>query len=120
MGFVFMWDQEFYNPITRRYTVEAYCDKMDSEFGGMQSVVLWHNYPNIGIDEKNQFDYYYQMPGGIDSLRKVVQIFHKRGVKVYLVYNPWDFDTRRPGKSDAECLADLLYEMDADGYYLDT
>lgn len=120
MGFVFFWDQEFFNPITRRYTVDDYCNKMDAEFGGIQSVVLWHSYPNIGIDEKNQFDFIYQMPGGIDSLRKAVSDFHKRGIKVFLVYNPWDTDTRRSPKPDAECLADLLVALDADGYYLDT
>jgi hypothetical protein len=120
MGFVFMWDQEFYNPQSRRYTVDKYCDKMDNEFGGIQSVILWHTYPNIGIDDKNQFDFFYNMPGGIDSLRKAVADFHKRGVKVFLVYNPWDTDTRRPASSDAEQLAQVLALLDADGYYLDT
>lgn len=120
MGFVFMWDQNFWNPVTGEYTVDAFCTKMEKEFGGLQSVILWHSYPNIGIDEKNQFDFLYQMPGGIDGIKKVVNDFHKRNVKVFLTYNPWDLDTRRPMEHDNKELAKIIHYTNADGIFLDT
>ncbi len=120
MGFVFMWDQNFWNPLTQEYTVDTYCDKMENEFGGFQSIILWHSYPNIGIDEKNQFDFLYQMPGGLDGIKKVVSDFHKRNVKVFITYNPWDLDTRRPMNPDSKELAKIVHYTDADGIFLDT
>lgn len=120
MGFVFIHDRDFFDPETGKYQVGNYCRMMEQEFGGMQSVILWHSYPNIGIDERNQFELFHSMPGGIEGLKEVCDSFHANGVKVFLTYNPWDLDTRRPGKSDAAILADILKISGADGIYLDT
>lgn len=120
MGFAFIWDTDFWDPVAGEYTVDAFCEKMDREFGGMQSVVLWHSYPNIGIDDKNQFDMFGAMPGGLEGLREVTEAFHEHGVKVFITYNPWDLDTRRPPQSDNEELARVLDAIGADGIYLDT
>jgi len=120
MGFVFMWDQDFWDPVKGRYTVDAFCDKMEHEFGGFQSVILWHSYPNIGIDEKNQFDFFNQMPGGLGGIRKVVDDFHRHDIKVFITYNPWDLDTRRPPMNDNKELAQIIDGCNADGIFLDT
>ena len=90
MGFVFIWDSDFYDPATRSYRVDHYCRKMEAEFGGFQSVLLWHSYPQIGIDSRNQYEIFDLMPGGLDSLRAVVDRFHGHGVKVFIAYTPWD------------------------------
>jgi gamma-glutamyl hercynylcysteine S-oxide synthase len=81
MGFVFIWDHTFWDAEKGEYLVEEYCQTMEKEFGGLQSVILWHSYPNIGIDEKNQFDFFHEMPGGMDGLKKVVDDFHRNGVR---------------------------------------
>ncbi|MGC9354741.1 MAG: hypothetical protein ACP5D9_12935, partial [Mariniphaga sp.] len=87
MGFVFMWDHTFWSPEKGEYLVDNYCKTMEREFGGLQSVILWHSYPNIGIDERNQFDFFEVLPGGIEGLKKVVNDFHRHGVKVFITYN---------------------------------
>lgn len=120
MGFVYMWDTDFWDMATGRYKVDEYCRLMEQEYGGMQSVILWHSYPVIGIDEKNQFDFFREMPGGLESLKQVVADFHKNGVKVFLTYNPWDLDTRRPENDDNEELARVIEAINADGVFLDT
>jgi len=120
MGFAFTWDTDFWDPVAGEYTVDQFCEKMEREFGGFQSVVLWHSYPNIGIDDKNQFDMFEAMPGGLQGLREVTKTFHEHGVKVFITYNPWDLDTRRPDQHDNMELARIVSEINADGIYLDT
>lgn len=119
MGFAFIWDKDFWDDANQQYKVKAYCDQMKKEFGGFQSVMIWHGYPNIGIDEKNQFDYLSNLPGGEKALADVVKAFHNNGVKVILIYNPWDVDTRRSGQSDFKTLPALIGKTDADGLFMD-
>ncbi|MFO7669017.1 MAG: hypothetical protein R6W31_05100, partial [Bacteroidales bacterium] len=120
MGFVFIWDRKFWDLDKGEYLVSEYCRMMEKEFGGLQSVVLWHSYPNIGIDEKNQFDFFHTMPGGISGLKQVVDDFHRNGVRVFITYNPWDLDTRRPENHDFKELAKAIDMTGADGIFLDT
>ena len=119
-GFVMMYDETFYDHRTRRYTVETLVDRGELEFGGYDSVVLWHAYPRIGVDDRNQFDFYRDMPGGLPGLRSVVHRFHRLGVKVYINYNPWDTGTRRESASDLETLVAMVRALEADGIFLDT
>ena len=45
------------------FTVDAFLDAAERDFGGFDGVVLWHAYPVIGLDERNQFDYYLDVAG---------------------------------------------------------
>lgn len=118
--FLFMYDEDFFDHKANTYTTDKIIERGKNEFGGYDSLVLWHAYPRIGFDERNQFDYYRDMPGGLDGLKKVVDDFHKHGIKVFINYNPWDTGTRREGKSDLDGLADIVSAIDADGIFLDT
>ena len=118
--FVMMCDEAFYNWRAGQYTVDAFLDHGSKEFGGYDSVVLWHAYPRIGVDARNQFDFYRDMPGGLDGVRGAVRQFHARGVRVAINYNPWDTGTRREGKPDLDALAKMVQALDADGIFLDT
>jgi formylglycine-generating enzyme required for sulfatase activity len=119
-GFAMMCDQRFYDPADGRYTIDRFLDEGTREFGGFDAMVLWHAYPRIGFDDRNQFDFYRDMPGGLAGLRDLSRSIHRRGVKVFLDYNPWDKGTRREGKSDAEMLAEFVETIEADGIFLDT
>ncbi|SPE57296.1 conserved exported hypothetical protein [Verrucomicrobia bacterium] len=119
-GFLMAWDQQFYDHQSGRYTVEAFLDEGERQFGGYDSIVLWQAYPRIGVDERNQFDFYRDLPGGLTGLRRVVRRCHRRGVRVYVDYNPWDTGTRREGKADIEALVELVLALEADGIFLDT
>ncbi|MDZ7346081.1 MAG: formylglycine-generating enzyme family protein, partial [candidate division KSB1 bacterium] len=120
MGFVFLWDQSFFDGKRGVFRVDDYCERMRREFGGIQSVILWHSYPNLGIDARNQFDMLTNLPGGRDGLAQVVSDFHRNGVRVFLTYNPWDLDTRRSKDQDFIELAKIVQQSGADGVFLDT
>ena len=49
-------DRYFYDPETGRYTVDRYLDDLEARLGGIDSVLIWYIYPNIGIDDRSQFD----------------------------------------------------------------
>ncbi len=118
--FLMLCDESFYDPRTGRYTARDFLKREAREFGGYDSVVLWHAYPRIGVDERNQFDFYRDMPGGLKGLRDVVHQLQHEGVRVFLDYNPWDTGTRREGKPDLEALCEMVGALDADGIFLDT
>lgn len=118
--FLMMYDQKFYDRERNQYTVENILDEGQKRFGGYDIVVLWHAYPRIGLDNRNQFDFYRDMPGGLPALKKVADELHEKGVKVYINYNPWDVGTRREGKHDIDALADVIKSIGADGIFLDT
>ena len=118
--FLMMCDETFYDFRGGRYTVETLLRHGECEFGGYDSVMLWHAYPRIGIDQRNQFDFYRDMPGGLTGLRDVVRQFHNHDVRVYLNYNPWDAGTRREKVPDLDVLASIVGEIKADGLFLDT
>ena len=120
LGLLMMWDEQFYDPKTGRYTIDALLDRAEADFGGYDAIMLWHAYPRIGLDDRNQFDFYRAAVGGLAGLRELVSRCHARGVKVYVDYNPWDTGTRREPDSDTEALADLVSSIDADAIFLDT
>jgi formylglycine-generating enzyme required for sulfatase activity len=118
--FLMTCDETFYDWRGGQYTVDTFLDHGRREFGGYDSVVLWQAYPRIGVDERNQFDFYRDLPGGLTGLRSAVRQFHQRGVKVYIDYNPWDTGTRREGKTDLDALVEMVKALEVDGIFLDT
>ena len=113
-------DRFFYDPTTRRYTVGRYLDDLEQRYGGIDSVLVWPSYPNLGVDDRNQHDLLGDLPGGLQGVRSFVADFHARGVKVLFPYLPWDQGTRDEGKSDVETLTRHLLEVGADGVNGDT
>jgi sulfatase modifying factor 1 len=115
-----LWDLEFFDPAGETFDVDRYLRRGQQQFGGYDAVVLWQAYPRIGVDERNQFDFYRQVPGGLPALGRIVDELHERGVRAFLAYNPWDVGTRREPTDDAHVLASLVAALDADGILLDT
>ncbi|UHQ22203.1 formylglycine-generating enzyme family protein [Lysobacter sp. 5GHs7-4] len=113
-------DRYFYDPVEGRYTVARYLDDLKQRYGGIDSVLIWHVYPNIGIDDRNQFDLAGDLPGGLDGLREAIAEFHRHGVRVLLPTMPWDNGTRDDGRSDWESMAELVKATGADGINGDT
>jgi len=113
-------DRYFYDPVQRRYTVDRYLDDLDRRYGGIDSVLIWPVYPNIGIDSRSQYDLIRDLPGGIAGIHAMIDDFHRRGVKVFFPVMPWDQGTNDPGMPNAQATARLLAEIGADGVNGDT
>jgi formylglycine-generating enzyme required for sulfatase activity len=102
------------------YTVDRYLDALEKQYGGIDSVLIWDTYPNLGIDDRNQFDRFRDLPGGIGAVKDVVAAFHRRNVKVLFPETPWDMGTRDEGATDWDALTKLLAGVGADGILGDT
>jgi len=113
-------DRYFYDPVAGQYTVDRYLDDVDKRYGGIDSVLIWATYPNMGIDDRNQHDMVRSMPGGVEGLRQMVADFHRRGVRVLFPMMMWDQGTRDPGTSWPDAIAEFMKQIDADGINGDT
>ena len=113
-------DRYFYDVEAGHYTVDKYLDDLQKRYGGIDSVLIWPVYPNIGIDNRNQYDMVRAMPGGIAGVKQMVSDFHRRGVKVFFPFMAWDQGTRDVGAADWDATAKLMAEVGADGINGDT
>ena len=113
-------DRYFYDPVAGKYTVDKYLDDLEKRYGGIDSVLVWATYPNMGIDDRNQHDMVRAMPGGVAGLKQMVADFHRRGVKVLFPMMMWDQGTHDPGQPWPDAIASFMKELDADGINGDT
>ena len=113
-------DRYFYDPVARRYTVDRYLGDLEKRYGGIDAVLLWPTYPNMGIDNRNQHAMIRSMPGGVEGVRRMISDFHRRGVRVLFPMMMWDQGTRDPGVPWPDAIAKLMAEIGADGINGDT
>ena len=115
-----MWDKRFMDAEKGTFDTEALLNHGVSRVGGFDIVLLWPAYPQLGFDDRNQFDFMRGLPGGLPALRRFADVCHERSVRVFVPYNPWDIGTRREPMSDLDALCQLVLAIDADGIFLDT
>ena len=108
-----IYDRFLYDPVVG-WTPERFLDDLETRYGGVDGVLLWATYPNMGCDERSQFDLMEDLPGGVAALKAVCDAFHARGVRCGLPYNPWDLGTHRRGEPDEVVLGQLAEAVGAD------
>lgn len=113
-------ERYFYDPVAGRYTVDRYLDDVEKRYGGIDAILIWPVYPNIGIDNRNQHDLLRDMPDGIPGLRRMIDDFHRRQVKVFFPVMPWDSGARPEGATLWDAATRLMKEIGADGINGDT
>jgi len=112
------WDREFYDRQTGKYTYPDLLRKGIEDFGWIDVYGVWPTWPRLGLDRRNQWDLYRDLPGGIAQLGNFVKLSHSYGTKFFIAYNPWDNSTRK--EDHYRGMASLIKEIDADGVVLDT
>jgi iron(II)-dependent oxidoreductase len=112
------WDREFYDRLTGKYTYGEVIRKGMDLFGNIDVFGLWPTWPRLGLDQRNQWDLYRDLPGGTGQLRSFVRMSHLSGTRFFIAYNPWDSSTRKVDHYKG--MAQLIAETEADGVVLDT
>ncbi len=113
-------DRYFYDPVAGRYTVDRYLNDVEKRYGGIDAVLVWATYPNMGIDDRNQLEMVQSLPGGIEGVRQMVADFHRRGVRVLFPMMMWDEGTHAPLQPWPDAIAALMKQIGADGINGDT
>jgi hypothetical protein len=116
------YDRYFFNESTQRYSVSTFLGDLKARYGGIDSVLLWPTYPLLGLDDRNQYEIFEALPGGLDGLREMVAEMHAQGVRVLFPWNGWDQFTKPDplGRPDAARWAALLNATNADGANADS
>ncbi len=115
---MYAWDHDFYDTHAGRYTYARFLERAKHYLGGWDAFILWPTWPTLGVDQRNQWDLYADLPGGLNKMRAFSGELHEHGTQFFVSYNPWDRSTRyvNPYKG----MADLIRKTNADGVVLDT
>jgi gamma-glutamyl hercynylcysteine S-oxide synthase len=115
----FAWDTDFYSRERASYApFREFFHRFDALHGGYDIYGIWQGWPRLGLDPRNQWDLFRDLPGGTDSLRQIAQYCREHQSAFFISYNPWDESTRRV--DHLEAIRDLILETGADGMVLDT
>lgn len=112
------WDREFYDRLTGKYNYGDILKKGIEQFGLIDVYGIWPTWPRLGLDQRNQWDLYRDLPGGTKQLRNFVKMSQQSGTKFFIAYNPWDKSTRE--EDHYRGMAGMIAETEADGVVLDT
>ncbi|MCU0356586.1 MAG: formylglycine-generating enzyme family protein [Cyclobacteriaceae bacterium] len=118
MHLMMAWDKDYYDFKTGKFNWSAFQHKGKQLYGGDDVICLWPTWPTLGLDQRNQFDMYRDLPGGLLRLRQLADSLRMNGTKFFIAYNPWDESTRSEGHLAG--LVELIRETSADGLVLDT
>lgn len=112
------WDRDFFDRLTGKYNYADVLKKGIQLFGNIDVYGIWPTWPRLGLDERNQWDLYRDLPGGTEQLKTFVKMSGKSGTRFFIAYNPWDNSTRQ--EDHYKGMARLISETGADGVVLDT
>ncbi len=114
----FAWDHEYVDASSGQNGFDTFLTGRDAVLGKLDAYMIWPTWPRLGLDQRNQWDMYRDLPGGLTELRRQVQYAHANRTKYFIAYNPWDESTRN--EDHVAGMEDMLRKLDADGVVLDT
>lgn len=112
------WDIEYIDPASGRYTFGETLRYYNETFGYIDVFGIWPTWPRLGLDDRNQWDLYRNLPGGTDQLRSYSRLLRQYGSRLFIAYNPWDNSTRQ--EDHLKGMAGIINQTEADGVVLDT
>ena len=118
MHLIQAWDKFYYDRKDGKFHLNEFMERGRKLYGGDDVIGLWPTWPSLGLDQRNQFDLFRDLPGGTKKLKELAGDMRKKGTRFFICYNPWDESTRSEGHLSG--IGDLIAETDADGVVLDT
>jgi gamma-glutamyl hercynylcysteine S-oxide synthase len=97
MHLLMTWDNNFYSAATEKYSLANFIQQGKKLYGGDEVIGIWPTWPSLGLDQRNQFDLFRNLPGGTKRLQQLADSLRKQGTRFFVCYNPWDESTRSEG-----------------------
>ncbi len=113
------WDKRFYDYTDNRFHVREHLEHYKKLIGGYDVYSIWPTWPALGMDQRNQWDMFRDLPGGYTKLREVSDICREMGTKFFICYNPWDESTRAT-EGHFDGMTTITKAVNIDGFVLDT
>ncbi|WP_051691914.1 formylglycine-generating enzyme family protein [Pedobacter borealis] len=89
--FLAAWHSYFYDADKTAYQYEDFNKQIKQLYGGDDYTILWHGWPMVGMDQRNQFDVFKSLPKGIDGVRDQSRMaLNKYNNKLFTAFMPWD------------------------------
>ena len=112
------WNHYFVDQTDQKFHLEAFMKRGQRLYGGDDFIGIWPTWPTLGVDQRNQWDLFADLPGGTAGLKMEAEDLNGLGSHLFVCYNPWDESTRK--EKPAEGMARLISATNADGVVLDT
>jgi formylglycine-generating enzyme required for sulfatase activity len=112
------WDNYYYDYTDGKFHLEDFVKKGIKLYGGDDFIGIWPTWPTLGLDQRNQWDLFRDLPGGMEQIRKLAEMCNSYDSRLFICYNPWDASTR--SESHTVGMANIISATGADGVVLDT
>ena len=112
------WDHRFYERSSAKYNFFQFLEEGKKLFGGYDVFCIWPTWPRLGVDQRNQWDLYEDLPFGLEKIKELANYAQANSTKFFITFNPWDQSTRE--EDPFEGMAKLIQATNADGVVLDT
>ncbi len=118
IALLYGWDHKFYDRSDGRYQLKQFLNSSTELYGKYDIFCLWPTWPTLGMDSRNQWDLYSDLPGGLNKLKELSDYSKSMGTRFFISFNPWDQSTRK--EDFYEGISRLIRATNADGIVLDT
>jgi gamma-glutamyl hercynylcysteine S-oxide synthase len=118
MHLMMAWDKQYYDLSDHQFHLSEFIERGKKIYGGDDVIGIWPTWPSLGLDQRNQFDLYRDLPGGTKRMKSMADTLRKNESRLFVCYNPWDESTRHEGHING--LSELIRETGAEGVVLDT
>ncbi len=117
--FTFAYSKEVFDYETKQFNASKLV-QAGKDVGGYDSVLLWFQYPRLGVDQRKQWDFNNDVPDGIEGIKRFTQECQSQGVRVFLPFKPWDIQQDETHESITENIANIVEKTGIDGIWFDT
>ncbi|MFM1877423.1 MAG: hypothetical protein RLZZ241_289 [Bacteroidota bacterium] len=118
MHLMMAWDRDFFNSELGGGKLQDFLKRGKQWYGGDDVIGIWPTWPTLGLDGRNQFDLFRDLPGGLENINRLSMAAAREGTALFMAYNPWDADTRK--EDHIAGMVELLSKAGGSGLILDT